>query len=100
MKLRYYADTDSLYIELSDKPSADSREVVPGIVMDFDAEKQLVGIDIQKAKKQANLSDLDQVLLSEPDDLTAEEREELRSGLKDFESGYWVKWHDIRRADV
>ena len=100
MKLRYYADTDSLYIELSDKPSSDSREVVPGIVLDFDADKHLVGIDIQEAKKLANLSDLDQVLLSEPDDLTVEEQEELRSGLKEFKQGQWAKWQEIRRADV
>jgi len=37
MKLLYYADTDSLYIDLAERPSADSREVTPGVVLDFDA---------------------------------------------------------------
>ena len=59
MKFRYYAETDSLYIELSEKPGADVREVAPGVVLDFDAEGQLVGIDIDRASSVANLSRLD-----------------------------------------
>ncbi len=54
MKFRYYVDTDSLYIDLSEKPSVDSREVAPGIVLDFDAEGRLVGIDIDQASKVVN----------------------------------------------
>ena len=34
--MRYYKDTDSLYIDLSEKPSKESLEVAPGIVADFD----------------------------------------------------------------
>lgn len=59
MKLRYYADTDSLYIDLADRPSADSREVTPGVVLDFDAAGALVGIDIDRASLQLDISDLD-----------------------------------------
>ncbi len=59
MKFRYYPETDSLYIELSEKPGADVREVAPGVVLDFDAEGQLVGIDIDRASSVANLSRLD-----------------------------------------
>ena len=59
MKLRYYADTDSLYIDLADRPSADSREVTPGVVLDFDADGFLVGIDIDRASAQLDISDLD-----------------------------------------
>ena len=96
MKLRYYADTDSLYIEFSDKPSANSREVVPGIVMDFDADQQLVGIDVQEAKKLANLSHVDQVLLSEPDELSEQEMEELLAGEDEIKRGEWVAWAQPR----
>ena len=49
MKVHYYADTDSLYIDLLEKPSADSREAVPGVVLDFDEAGHLVGIDIDHA---------------------------------------------------
>lgn len=49
MKINYYAETDSLYIDLSSKPSVDSREVSEGIVLDYDADGNLVGIDIDQA---------------------------------------------------
>jgi uncharacterized protein YuzE len=46
MKFDYYQDTDSLYIELSDREAADSREVAPNIVFDYDNEGNVVGIDV------------------------------------------------------
>jgi len=52
MKINYYPDTDSLYIDLSEQPSAESREVSEGIVLDYDAEGCLVGIDIDNASKR------------------------------------------------
>jgi len=58
MKLLYYADTDSLYIDLADRPSADSREVTPGVVLDFDAAGGLVGIDIDRASQHLDLASL------------------------------------------
>lgn len=59
MKFYYYPETDSLYIDLAEKPSADSREVVSGVVLDFDGEGNLVGIDIDHASRVANLSNLE-----------------------------------------
>jgi uncharacterized protein YuzE len=58
MKLKYYPDTDSLYIDLSEKPSAESREVSEGIVLDYDKEGNLVGIDIDNASKKVQLGEL------------------------------------------
>jgi uncharacterized protein YuzE len=58
MKFSYYPETDSLYIELSETASADSQEVSTGVVLDFDAAGNLVGIDIDHASKVANLSSL------------------------------------------
>ncbi len=59
MKFHYYPDTDSLYIDLAERPSADSREVAPGVVLDFDEDGLLVGIDIDRASKTVNLSRLE-----------------------------------------
>lgn len=59
MKFHYYTETDSLYIDLSEKVSANSQEVAPGVVIDFDAEGNLVGIDIDHASKIVNLSRLE-----------------------------------------
>lgn len=59
MKFHYYPETDSLYIELSEAVSVASKEVAPGVVLDFDAEGHLVGIDLDKASKFVNLSRLE-----------------------------------------
>jgi uncharacterized protein YuzE len=58
MKLNYYADTDSLYIDLSERPSVESREVTEGVVLDYDAEGHLVGIDIDNASRKVDLKKL------------------------------------------
>lgn len=58
MKLHYYTDTDSLYIDLADRAGADSREVAPGVVLDFDAAGALVGIDIDQASVVLDLAGL------------------------------------------
>ncbi|MBZ0168259.1 hypothetical protein MELA_00455 [Candidatus Methylomirabilis lanthanidiphila] len=59
MKFHYYPETDSLYIDLSEKASTDSREAAPGVVLDFDAEGHLVGIDIDHASQIVDLSRLE-----------------------------------------
>ena len=46
MKLNYHPETDSPYIDLSEQPSAESREISEGVVLDYDAKGNLVGIDI------------------------------------------------------
>jgi uncharacterized protein YuzE len=58
MKLNYYSDTDSLYIDLSEKPSVESREISAGIVLDYDAAGNLVGIDIDHASRKVDLKKL------------------------------------------
>lgn len=58
MKLSYYFDTDSLYIDLSSKTSVESREVSDGVVLDYDADGNLVGIDIDKASQKLELNEL------------------------------------------
>jgi len=59
MKLHYDRETDSLYIDLNARPSMDSREIQDGVVADFDAKGQIVGIDIQHASEVMDLSTLE-----------------------------------------
>ena len=59
MKLSYDSDTDSLYLDFNGRPSADSREIQDGIVVDVDAAGQIVGIDIQHASKVIDLATLE-----------------------------------------
>lgn len=58
MRINYYAETDSLYIDLSSKPSVDSREVSDGVVLDYDADGNLVGIDIDEASVKLEIKEL------------------------------------------
>ena len=55
MKVNYFPDTDSLYIDLSEQPSAESREISEGVVLDYDASGNLVGIDIDNASTKVEL---------------------------------------------
>ncbi|MFN8582876.1 MAG: DUF2283 domain-containing protein [Gemmatimonadaceae bacterium] len=58
MKLNYYPETDSLYIDLTEQESVESREVSPGVVLDYDAAGNLVGIDIDNARRKVLLHQL------------------------------------------
>lgn len=55
MKVNYHPETDSLYIDLSERSSAESREVSQGVVLDYDDAGNLVGIDIDNASRKVAL---------------------------------------------
>jgi uncharacterized protein YuzE len=59
MKLHYYEDTDSLYIDLSARTSAESQEISDGVIVDYDTAGQVVGIDIQHASERLDLSTIE-----------------------------------------
>ena len=61
MKIKYYRDTDSLYIDLSSKPSVKNKEISEDVVLDYDADGNLVSIDIDNASRKI---DLNEVILS------------------------------------
>jgi uncharacterized protein YuzE len=58
MKLNYHPETDSLYIDLSERTSTESREISEGVVLDYDNEGRLVGIDIDNASNKVELKKL------------------------------------------
>jgi uncharacterized protein YuzE len=51
VKLHYYPETDSLYIELKAGPGSETREVAPGVKADFAADGTIVGLDIEGASR-------------------------------------------------
>jgi uncharacterized protein YuzE len=57
MRLEYYSDTDTLYIQLRDEPGADAQEVADEIVLDFNAAGDVVGIEIEHASQRMDLHD-------------------------------------------
>ena len=58
MKINYYPETDSLYIDLSHKPSVDSREVSDGVVLDYDELGNIVGVDIDQASTKLDINEI------------------------------------------
>jgi uncharacterized protein YuzE len=63
MKLRYYPETDSLYIELIETSASDSQEITDEVVLDFDDHGNIVGIDIDHASRKLNLNSLETINL-------------------------------------
>ena len=63
MKFNYYPETDSLYIDLSEKTSVESKEVANGVVIDFDDKGTIVGIEITRAGKIVDLRRLESASL-------------------------------------
>jgi uncharacterized protein YuzE len=55
MKIEYFPDTDSLYIDFADRPGTDTRVIEDGIVLDVDENGKAVGLDIDQASKHLNL---------------------------------------------
>ena len=63
VKLHCYPETDSLYIELKDAPGAEAREIVAGLVVDLDANGEVVGFDIDQASRKLDLSKVETIAL-------------------------------------
>jgi uncharacterized protein YuzE len=58
MKIRYFADTDTALIEFSDAPVAETKEITEDLYIDLDEKGNLVSMTIERAKKQANISEV------------------------------------------
>jgi uncharacterized protein YuzE len=54
MRVRVDAGADAVYLNLTDRPVQESEEIVEGIVVDYDAEGRIVGIEILDASKRTN----------------------------------------------
>ncbi len=62
MKLRVNEKADALYLRLDDSKIIDSREVAPGVVLDYNAGEQVVGIELLHLSKRTpklNLRDVE-----------------------------------------
>ncbi len=63
MKLHYYPETDSRYIELKGGPGTETREITAGLNVDLDAKGEVVGFDIDHASHHLDLTTLETVAL-------------------------------------
>lgn len=63
MKLHYYSETDSLYIELKGTPGSETREIVAGLMVDLAANGNVVGFDIDHASRKLDLTKIETIAL-------------------------------------
>ena len=63
MKLHYYPETDSLYVEFKSTPGAETIEVTQGLNVDVDAAGEVVGLDIDHASRRLDLGTLEATAL-------------------------------------
>jgi len=59
MIFEYHPETDMLYIKLAEGISVESEEVAPGIVLDYDENNRVIGVEIEDAGKFIDLSRLE-----------------------------------------
>lgn len=71
MKLSCYAATDSLYVKLNPRPSAESCAISEAVVLDYDASDDLVGTDIDNASLKIDLCEITLSRIPAPEKLTA-----------------------------
>lgn len=64
MKIQYFPDTDTLYITLQNKPSVESEEVSPNLILDFDVDRNVIGITIDQASHQLDSLNVEAILAS------------------------------------
>ncbi|MDT3778959.1 DUF2283 domain-containing protein [Nitrospira sp. MA-1] len=58
MKVKYFSDTDTAYIEFSNQDVVETKDINENILIDLDENGQLVGMTIEHADVQANLSEI------------------------------------------
>ncbi len=63
MKLKVDHRADALYLTIRDAPASESEEVAPGIIVDYDEKRQVVGIEMLHLSKRASDAELQQVLV-------------------------------------
>ena len=55
MRLEFDPQADAVYLELTDAEVEESKEIQPGIIMDYDAEGRVVGIEVLYLSKRTEV---------------------------------------------
>jgi len=61
VKVEYDPEADAAYIKLTEADVAESEEVKPGIILDYDAQERVVGIEILYVSKRRPDIDLERL---------------------------------------
>ena len=55
MRIRYFTDTDTLYIEFRDQPVAETKDLDENMLLDLDAEGNICAITVEHASQRAGI---------------------------------------------
>jgi uncharacterized protein YuzE len=55
MKIKYFADTDTLYIEFRDVPVSETRDLDENTLLDLDAQGNICAITVEHASTRAGI---------------------------------------------
>ena len=55
MRIEFDPQADAVYLELTDAEVEESKEIQPGIIMDYDAEGRVVGIEVLYLSKRTEV---------------------------------------------
>jgi uncharacterized protein YuzE len=55
MKIRYYRDTDTLYIEFKEGPVAETRDLDENTVLDLDPDGRITAITVEHASERTGI---------------------------------------------
>ena len=61
MKMHYDQKSDALYLRLDDSKIIESAEVQPGIVLDYDANNQVVGVEVLRVKERVPAAEFNRI---------------------------------------
>jgi uncharacterized protein YuzE len=62
MKIQYFPETDTLYIELADRPSIESEMINESLIVDLDEAGKPVGITIEHYSQTADSTTIETLL--------------------------------------
>jgi uncharacterized protein YuzE len=57
MTIRYFADTDTLLVNFSDREVLETRDLTADVLVEFDEQGRLVSMTIEHAAQQTNVTE-------------------------------------------
>jgi uncharacterized protein YuzE len=61
MKLTVDREADALYLDLDESPAAESEEISPGVILDYNAEGKVVGVEMLYLSKRVSSEKLERM---------------------------------------
>jgi uncharacterized protein YuzE len=58
MRIRYFAETDTLYVEFTERPVEETRDLNENTIIDLDVDGNLVAVTLEHAQALTSVFDL------------------------------------------